>query len=620
MLQTIRDNSKGVVAGILIGFLVIIFAVSGSEALFSGSSNSGEVVSVGGESITENQVMREVYRQRQQILNQYGDSVPSEMVSDERLREPAINNLVQRQLLIQYAREHGMAVSNAELDSLIVSFPQFAGESGRFDANRYQQVLRSMGYTPTEYKNMLRQEMLLSQLSSGIGASGFVTDDELQRFAALNYQTRSFQYAILEEQSLAGEVEVSETEIETYYQDNQQQFRQPEQVAVDYIDLSVAVLMEQIELDEQTLRDQYEQNLEAQAAEQTPRRVSHILLEDADDDRVAQVQEALESGEDFAELAQNYSDDVGSSGQGGDLGYISEGLPEAFIDAANQLAEGEVSGPVETDAGVHFIKVTEESGTEVQSFEESRDRIARQLKRVQAETEFAGLMERLSELSYNTDSLEPVAEELSLPMGNTGLFSRNGGTGVAAERPVVEAAFSDEVLVDNNSSHLIELAADRVVVVKKTEHQESYIQELDTVRDQIATRLEAQKTRALLAERGEALLSELQSGASLESVATEAGLDLQQAEAVERSDADVSRELLSHVFALPHPEAGVQNSGTPIDGGYALMTLTEVQPGDWTQLSESEQRALRSNLAQMHGQQEYLAFREQLRANAKISR
>lgn len=620
MLQTIRDNSKGVIAGILVGFLVIIFALSGAEALFSGSTQSSEVATVGGEAITETQVAREIYRQRQQILNQYGDSVPSEFVSDERLREPAINNLVQRQILVQHARDRGMAVSEQTLDQMIINNPQFAGENGQFDSDRYQQVLRASGFTPAQYKQVLRQELLLNQLAMGIGNSGFVTPDELERFAALNYQTRNFSYMTLTDDQVADEVEVTEADIETYYNENQQQFRQPEQVAVDYIDLSVEALMDRIEIDEATLRDQFEENQAARNSRPVEVRVAHILFEDASDEQVAEVQEALASGADFAELASEYSDDLGTKGQGGELGFITEdGFPEPFVAAAKSLEVGEVSQPVETDSGIHLIKVLEKRGNEEVTFEDARDRIARQLKRVEAENEFVTLMERLGELSYNAERLAPVAEELGLEVQNTGLFGRSGGQDIASQPAVTEAAFSEEVLERGNSSDLIELAPDRVVVLKKTDHKESFIKPLAEVSDQIANQLRQERIRSLLTERGEALRDALEQGESMEALAEENGLEVQTVEDAERNEAGVPRALSSHVFSLPKPQGGEPVvSGVATGNGYALVSLTDVTPGSWSSLSEEQQQSLRSNLARMQGEQEYTAYRTQLRAQVDV--
>lgn len=621
MLQTIRDNSKGVIAGILIGFLVIIFALSGSEALFSGGNQADEVAEVNGEPITENAVRREVIRQRQQLQDQYGDSLPSDMASDERLREPALENLIQRQVLVDFAQDNSMGVSDERLDQLLVGFPQFAGEDGQFDPQRYQQVLRSMGYTPAQYKSVLRQQLLISQVSNGIQGSGFVTADELEQFAALSYQERSFRYMTLSSDRVADEVTISEQAIQEYYDNNSDAFRQPEQVAVDYIELSVDNLMESISIDEQTLRDQYQQEQEAAAESNPEKRVSHILIEGEDAERVEAVKSALGEGANFSELAREHSDDLGSSGQGGDLGFVAgEGLPEPFVTKVEELSEGEVSGPVATEAGTHFIKVTEERGGEEQSFAESRDQIERQLKRVQAENEFVNLMDRLGDLSYNAENLESVAEELGLEAENTGLFSRQGGSGIAGEQKVIDAAFSEEVLERENSSDLLELASDRMVVVKKTDHRDAYIKPLEEVSDQIRAQLRREQIRAQIAERGEALRKALSDGQSMEALAEEQDLTLETAESVRRNAEGLDPSLTRHVFSLPRPGSSPVISGTATQQGYTLVSLSEVEEGQWQSLPESQRQALRTNLRRMQGNREFTAFRQELRENASVTR
>jgi len=623
MLQTIRDNSKGVIAGILVGFLVIIFALSGAESLFTGSTRSGEVAEVNGEPITENDVLREIQRQRRQIQNQYGDSVPSEFTSDERLRGPAIDNLIQRQVMVQSARNNGMSISEATLDALILDTPAFQTEDGGFDADRYRLALRSMGYTPAQYKRVLANEMLMNQMALGLAGSSFVTERELSELVALNAQKRSFDYMVIDADSLAGEVEVSDADIEAYYQNNQQEFTQPEQVAVDYIELSVDGLMDQVDIDEEAIRKQFEQNRD-QAQDAVQKRVAHILIEEGDQETLDQAQEALSRGESFEEVARQYSDDLGSREQGGDLGFVSADVfPAPFQAALENLSPGEVSGPVETEAGVHLIKVLDEQGSGVETFEQARDRIASQLKRVEAENQFVTLMERLSELSYNAEDLKTVAGELGLELGNTGLFSKNGGEGLAANRQVVEAAFSEEVLERGNSSHLLELANDRVVVVKKTDYREAYVRPLAEVSDQIRQRLEARQLDRLLAERGEALLEELRSGQSMEELAERAGLELKEVEAAQRGESGLPRALVNQVFAMPRSAvSGNQSSvsGARISEGYALIQLKGVEDGDLASLSQEERQALQQNLERMQGQREYQAYRDLLVQSADIER
>ncbi len=125
MLQNIRDNSKGTIAYILIGILVVFFAISGAEALFNWNANADKVAEVNGQKISKLELERAVQNQKNQILNRYGNQVPEEFISDEYLRKPVLENLIRRQLLVQAAKDSGLAVSQEELMKEITAEPGF---------------------------------------------------------------------------------------------------------------------------------------------------------------------------------------------------------------------------------------------------------------------------------------------------------------------------------------------------------------------------------------------------------------------------------------------------------------------------------------------------------------
>src|SRR5690606_6434820 len=332
-----------------------------------------------------------------------------------------------------------------------------------FDRDRFQLVLRNIGYTPSTYRNVLAEDVVINQLGRGVLETSFVTPAELETIISLNFQTRDFSYVVLPAEKIRDEVVVNDQEIESYYENNPQEFTIPEQVAVDYIELSVDSLMPETEITEAQVRQQYEQNLASFVA--TPeRQAAHILIESSDEKVVTEISEKLANGEDFAELAKTYSDDLGSREQGGDLGFTTgDTFPVEFEEALATLSVDGVSAPVVTDAGTHCIKKLAERRTEVPPFEEQRERIAEPLKRAQAENTFVELLDRLRDLSYNAEDLGDVANELNLPYQNTGLFSRMGGEGVAAESLFVNAAFSTDVLEQGNSSEVLELSPSRVI-------------------------------------------------------------------------------------------------------------------------------------------------------------
>ncbi|HTF85860.1 MAG TPA: SurA N-terminal domain-containing protein [Cellvibrio sp.] len=621
MLQSLRDNSKGVISGILIGFLVIIFAVSGSEALFNFDPATKGVVSVNGEDITEIDIARASANYKRQMAAQYGDSLPADFLSDENIRQPVIENLIQQKVLTQAAEDAGMTIGDDSINQQILSTPQFQGSNGTFDPNVYQQLLRTAGFTPANYKKALAEDALVNQLSAGVVDSSFVTPAELETIIALSFQTRDFSYAIIPAAKISENVEVSEAEIDAYYQANTQSFTHPEQVAVDYIDLNVADLMAGIDITEEQARQQFAQNVAAFEA-RTEREAAHILIEDNDEAKIAEVSEKLAAGEDFAELAKTYSDDLGTRDQGGDLGFTSgDAFPEAFESALAALEVGAVSAPVKTDAGTHFIKLVSERGSEPPTFEEERNRIVDQLKRAEAENQFVNLLERLRDLSYNAENLAEVAEELGLQNKNTGLFGRNGGEGIAAEPQFVTAAFSDEVLQENNSSDVIELAPNRVAVLKKTEHQQSYIKPLDEVKEQITKIVRDNKVQSLLAARAQEIEAAVASGKTLEAAVADAGYEIKVAEGVERNDVSVDRDVLRQAFSLAKPQgdAPITSSTRTSSGDHAVISLSAVNLGG-KELPEEQKTAIAAQLKNITGQGEYASYRELLRESASIKR
>lgn len=621
MLQNLRDNSKGVIAGILIGFLVIIFAISGSEALFNADTSTKGVVSVNGEDITEAEISRASANYKQQLSARYGDSLPAEYLTDENVRQPVIENLIQRKILVQSAKESGLTIDNDALDQQIVATPQFQKEGGSFDPQIYQQLLRSAGFSPITYKKALIEDAIVNQLTKGVVDSSFVTPAELDHVIALSFQTRDFSYAVIPAKKLRESIIIEDPEIESYYQANTQSFTNPEQVAVDYIDLNVFDLMKKVEVSEEQLRKQYEQNVAAFVAA-AERQAAHILIEDNDAQKIAEVSKKLAAGEEFAELAQTYSDDLGSRDQGGDLGFTGgEAFPPKFEAALSALDVGGVSKPIKTDAGTHFIKLISERGTTAPSFEEERSRLTEQLKRNEAENRFIALLEELRERSYNAENLADVAKELGVEHQNTGLFARDTGKDIAAESEFAKAAFSDEVLQQNNSSEVIELAPHRAVVLKKTDYKPSYVKPLEEVKEQITAILLDNKLRDLVAKRGQELEAAVAAGKPLAEAAEANGYELKKVEKVSRSDVSVDREILRQAFDMAKPQDSVPvvMAGTQTTtGDYAVIALTNVTLGG-EELPAEQRIAIASQLKRVNSESEYKSYESLLRESADIS-
>jgi len=600
--------------------MIIPFALFGVDALFLSDGAAGDAAQVDGEAITEMELAQAIFMQKQQLLSRFGQNAPAEFLTDERLRAPVLDDLIRRRLSTQIASDGGMAANAAELDKIILSAAQFQVD-GRFDPQVYTQTLRSLGFTPSTYKKLLSEEIILSQLASGFASTAFATAAESTDTAVLREQTRDFYYLTIGQDTFADSLSVDDAAVEQYYQDNQAQFMAAQQIAVSYIEASPELLSDSVDVSEEDILAQYEVNASNFEAS-TERRAAHILFENTDEGALS-AQAAvtrLAAGEDFAALAEELSTDRLSAEQGGDLGFSSGDIcPEAFEEALAALEIDGFSEPVETEAGVHVIKLLEVQGSSYPSIDEERFAIGQSLKAAAAEERFVELLDDLGDLTYNADSLQEAAETLDLELGQSELFSRQGGQGLTAEAAILEAAFSEEVLTDGNSSDVIELSDNRVVVLRVTENKPSHVKALADVASQIAQDLKAQASRDALQALAADLSERLKQGADFETLAKEKGLEWQVSLNTRRNDLKVDNALGRFVFELPQPGQNPEIGGVFLTGGdYAVVSLNKVTVGSADRITAVQKQQMIQSLSRASGQTEYAAFEAFVKADADI--
>ncbi len=621
MLQALRDNLKGTFAILIVGLMAIPFVLFGVDSLFMQDSSTGNAAEVNDTQISELQLLRAVRLQKQQLLERFGDQAPPELLSEEALREPVLNRLVQRELLRQAAEDGGLTVSNADLDKNIVDTVPFQ-ENGVFSPQRFTQLLGAMGYTPVSYKAQLREDVIVSQLGSGIVNSSLAAEAELRHLAALTLQQRSFYTITLPYEPAAEQTEVSGQEINDYYTANSARFMAPEQVSVEYIELSLDDLAASTPVDPADVKAQYDAEV-ASFEQQVQRHVAHIQIEPSDEAgaKIAEVQKRLDAGEPFEQVAKELSDDAGSRDFGGDLGMTDgTSFPEAFETAAASLEVGQVSGPVETDAGTHFIKLLNVQSSEPPLFEEAEERIRETLARAAAESVYAELLNELPDATYNAVSLADAAESLGIEASVSALFDRRGGEGVLSNNQVLGVVFSDEVLREGVASDVIEVGDSHVVVVKLKDHKPSQVRPLEEVQTEIVDLLTRSKVEMAHEAEAGALIDKLGQGDGVQAVAEAAGLQWQAHPEVARSSVEADPGLLKHVFDLPRPAAdtAVTSQVTLANGDTVVVQLTVVKPGQLQDLSADEMFAVQQRFAQEMGNMDMVLFQNALQEQADI--
>ena len=618
MLQDIRENSQGMIAKVIIGVIVAIFALTGVEWLIGGFVASPPVAEVNGEEITEVQLQANT----QNLLASLGGAD----IDQQLLEQIALNQLIEETVMKQSVDRAGMNVSSNRVDRAILENPNFQ-INGVFDGDLAVRTMASQGYSIALYRDALSQSILLGQLANAYSASNFVTGSELESIAALMQQTRDFRYLSVTLGTRTLGTPITQEEIQNYYASNPAEFTEEESVDLSYVVLDRNVISEEIAVAESEILAQYEaQRADYEGSSEI--RASHILFELSSDlSEEAAVQLASETrqrlldGEDFATLALELSSDTVSAEEGGDIGYTDgTAFPETLEVALEALSLDEISEPVISEFGVHLLKLTEDAENVYQSFDEVRDSIERELKSAEVDLLFAERIEDLSNLAFETGDLLTISEQLNLEIQSVSSVSQVNGSGLFANSAVLDAAFSNEVIFDGNNSDVIEIGDSQAIVLRLSHYNESTLLPLEEAAAEISVILRTEKEREAVAELGELLLAARENGADIDSLLQENELEWIDAKGVDRNAFTVNREILEHVFSMPKPEssASVSNIVLP-NGTYVLIELNEVAVGELSSIPETDRERLVSSLESDLGVSDYQSFLNSLKENSDIT-
>ena len=509
MLQAIRDRISGVMAIIVLGLLAIPFAFFGVGNYFQPNLDNNVAV-VGDIEISQREFQSSFNSYRNQMRRVLGDSFDEMQYATPLARREHLEDLIDRRLLQRFAVSGGMDIPQRQLAERIQAIEAFQ-VAGTFSNDIYTQALAFQGLTPAEFEAGLREDLVTQNLITALTGSGQPPPAEIDAVLTLENQTRNVDYVFVAAAPYRDSIAVSTEQIETYYNEHQQQFMRPEQVSIDYLDLNPQQNLAEIEPDEDELRDLYESQKQRFMTEER-RRAQHILLttdSDADDAEtealIQSLRERIEAGEDFAELAREYSQDPGSAEQGGDLGWVEPGvMVDAFEDALYALEPGVVSAPIKTGFGWHLIKLNEIDPSVGKTFAQAREELAAEWVADRVDRRYRDLADEMVNLSFeHPDALQPIADALGLEILHSELFTRDSGSGIAANAEVRQAAFSDLVLVEQNNSDPIELSDQRMLIVRVNEHIAAAPRPLDEVRDEIRLLLQRQLASARAREVAE---------------------------------------------------------------------------------------------------------------------
>lgn len=589
MLQAIRDNAQGWIAWVIVGLIILTFALFGIDQYARG--DKVEVVAeVNGEDVTAREFVTLYNRQQQRLQQQFGD-LYDQVVNEDELREQVLDALIESEQVQQWANNNGMVISDQQLAAAINSADVFQ-QDGKFSQKVYEDVLLRNGLNVARFEYEQRQFLSENQFKNLTIASSFATTSEVNQLAELQGQERNVSYLRVDQRPFLKTVQVSDEQVAESYKQRASEFVEPEKVSVDYIELSQKALAEQIAVDDEILQGFYQEN-SLQFTLPEKRQAKHILIavevptneaDAAAQKIIAEVQAKLAEGEAFESLAKQYSKDPGSAESGGDLGMFEQGMmvPE-FDEAVFSMQVGQVSDPVKTEFGYHLIKLEKIDAKQAQPFETVKAEVAEMYKMQEAERQYFDVLEQLNTIAYEqSDSLEPAADAVGLKVQTSELFSREGGAGkILSNSKVINTAFSEEVLKSKLNSASIDIATNHAVVVRVNKHQEARQKSLEEVAATIKSELVRKAAIAESAKLGKELLAKIEQGEAPESLMRD-GVEWNTVGWIQRSAQNLLPQMVSEAFKTPKPVAEKPSwtSFALVTGDTILMRVSEVKTAD----------------------------------------
>lgn len=632
MLTALREKTSGWIATVVLGLLIVPFAFFGVNNYFDTTLETW-VAKVGDSEISQDAFRSRFDQYRQQMRRMMGDNYDGASIESPESKARLLDNMIEAEVLKQVSEQLGLVVSDKVLQKEISGMEVFHTD-GKFDPQQYSLLLASQGMSPLGFEAQMREDLLVRALPVALNESALATVREVDNYFRLRDQTRDLRVLMLDAPNGDAVADPSEEVLQTYLTQHSDRYVSEEQVAIEYVIVDVGQLSVPAQASEETLRDRYDAQ-KARYTRPAQRLASHILIKVAADApaeaqqaaqaRAAELAQKAREGADFAELAQQSSEDIGSKSSGGDLGWLEPGfLDPAFETALFAMQKDAISDPVKSSEGWHVIQLRDERPGEIKSFEEVRPELEQDFNENERERVFSQVAgELVDKVFQDPTELKAAAESLGLPLKTTVPFGRSGGEDpITFNQDVLSFVFSPSAISSQHGSDPIKLDESRTAVVRVFEHKPSVPLSFADVRDQLLADWRREQRQQLADQRADELLARFEKGESLEALATELGVELKTETGVGRGAVSLDREVISKAFSLARPSEGKPSYAKvelPAERR-ALVEVLKVNDGDPSAVPPMERQATSQQMAQSMAAIEMRDMIEHAKQNVEIRR
>ena len=574
-LQNIRDNLGSPFIKIIVGSIVITFALFFGWGTVFSSSDANTVATVDGIKIDLYDLDLEMRKIRSSLERRLNDT--NFNLEEEVLKNLSIKSLIRDTVVINYLNNQGIKISDISAYRVLSENETFL-DDGKFIKQKVENFARQNGILPNKYLSNIKKDIALNLWASGLRESSFITRKDLENNLKLSNQTRDITFLKLRSSFYEKDLKLTDEEVLSFYNNNPYLFQTEEKAKVRFIEIFLEDIKQEVFIGEEEIEIEYKEYLEDFNYSIT-RSASHLMIKITDEFKKEQavsiansLLKKIQTGEKFEDLVAQYSEDEGTKDLEGDLG-VSDGtlFPQEFESVLLNLKPGEVSDPVALDSSVHLLKLKQVEEPLPKDLDSMKKSLQEELTMEKAASDFSYFLESAADLSFSLNNLDDLSEQIQLEIKETDFFSRNKPSEIFNEIELLEKIFNDSYTQEGKLSELIELDNQRAIIFEVLDFQKQETKEFEKVKEFAQTELGARFLEEKMDSEQTRIIDLLKKGTTFKEISSQEGFKIETYRNIRRDSSLFPKEALYEIFNAQRPSKSISYLKAPLIGGDRLV-------------------------------------------------
>ncbi len=581
---------------VIIAFVLLYTDISRRERAATQAEELA--ISIGKENIYKQEIISAYLRMKKSFNLPETDTNLNSLILQQ-----AVESVIADHIQKIIATEMGFKVSEKELVdrvATIFSNPIFYDKNGNLNIRMINQVINSqLNMSLEEYQNSISQDILISKLRDFLTAWIDVKDEEVKDEYIRKFVKAKIELVKIETKDLLKDITLTDKDVKNFYEEHKQDFKTPEKRKFKYLLLKVDDFIKEVNIPQEEIQRYYNQNQESFKEEEQVR-ARHILLKIGnknEEDVKKQIQALLnraKAGEDFAQLAKQYSEDPASASNGGDLGYFQRGrMVKEFEDLAFSLKIGDIGGPVKTNFGYHIIKIEDHKPKRIKTLFEVQDEIRKLLASPQAEVL---LKNKINEIKtwikqQNINDLSDLTKKFNYQIKTSDYLS-NQDSNEDLSNFFIEKGFTLNIKEISEPINFL----DSFAIMQCEEIKAPEIKPFEEVKKEVEEKAKQEKAKALALNKLKGLKKLLETESDFKKAAESLSLKVEETDKFSQSEPvpniGENEKISSLIFNM---KVGDISEPLEYENGYVIVKLTDKHDFDEKEL-EKERSNLRKEL------------------------